>query len=343
MANLEIEVYADEIITPLTFNNKRKNILGICVLFVPVKDRFKLVNDLKNMRCLHSLNENWYWDIEQCPYKDTCKRHWHDSNNTEIHHEDIRISRASFSEKEISKKWLKYLINLNKNDKAIYFNILYIDLDKLKIDSFGKDKNHENIYNKFFRTAINYGVESFFSEYHKVIIHKVYHDTGNMEHHKYFPFLNLNKLNLEINKDISIINPQISFVNSDHRKYENDCLELKDASQVIQFVDLILGSISQNIYYLSDDALKKEVAMIIRPLTKRLIKEPSNIYNEYKYFKKQKISVYPKYIIEESKWLVKNLDGEMITEHKKDQFHTEIDLDMPAFDINQQSLKIFFQ
>ncbi len=45
----------------------------------------------------------------------------------------------------------------------------------MDISKFGTKKIHENMYNKFFRTTINYGLKSFF-ENKKVIVENVFHD-----------------------------------------------------------------------------------------------------------------------------------------------------------------------
>lgn len=189
----------------------------------------------------------------------------------EIHHTELRNSRSSNSQREISKKWLNYLIENNIRDrKEIYFNILFVDLDTLQIENFGTQKVHENIYNKFFRTVIHYGVKSFFGN-KNVTIKKVFHDKGSMENHGYFPYLNLMKLDLDLGKYGLIEDKEIAFIDSDHRNYLRESNDLLEESHLIQLIDLLIGSITQNIYYLSDDRLKKELAMIVRPLVNRLL------------------------------------------------------------------------
>ena len=44
------------------------------------------------------------------------------------------------------------------------------------------------IYNRFFRTAIIYPLKKYFSDYDIIEVDNVYHDTGNMKHHKYFKY-----------------------------------------------------------------------------------------------------------------------------------------------------------
>jgi hypothetical protein len=252
-ANMEIEIYADEIITPKDFNNYSRNFIGIGCLFVLVSEKQTLLSNLIDSRCLFESNGSWVWDFGECPSSiingGKCKNKWHQQNMCEIHHTELRNSRSSKSQRAISKKWLNFLIENNKrNWKQIFFNILFVDLDTLQIENFGTQKVHENIYNKFFRTVIHYGVKSFFGN-KTVIIKKVFHDKGSMENHDYFPYLNLMKLDLDLGKYALIEDKDIAFIDSDHRNYLRENNDLLEESHLIQLIDLLIGSITQNIFY----------------------------------------------------------------------------------------------
>ena len=75
-----------------------------------------------------------------------------------------------------------FIIKNNKiedsEDKYIYFNILYIDLKKLNFNIFGIDKDTTNIYNRFFRTAILYGLNTYFKD-EKLVINEIFHDNAD--------------------------------------------------------------------------------------------------------------------------------------------------------------------
>ena len=63
----------------------------------------------------------------------------------------------SISLKRISTSWINFLVYHNKNclnDEKIYFNILYLDLEKLDKTFIGGDITGNNIYNRFYETAI---------------------------------------------------------------------------------------------------------------------------------------------------------------------------------------------
>jgi len=332
---VKIEIYADEIITPHDFNNKKKNIIGIGCLFVPEGWKEILLNNLINARCLFEKSKTWHWDYNKCPFCNECNPEWHKQNMCEIHNVTIRKSESSNSKIKITKKWLNYLY---QNRTPIYFNILYLDLDVLNIDCFGTRKEHENIYNRFFRTVIDYGVKAFFGNYERVIIKKVYQDNGNMKNHSYFPYLNLKKLDDMTSKNITIENAEIQFIESDHKYYLGKDQTLVEEAHIIQYIDLIIGTISQNIFYLSNDVLKKEMAMIVRPLVAGLTNKPYDKNSIYNYYGKQKISFFPKEKITHSKEKIIDVFGNISEIFKKSQFYTNREIEMPLYNPTQESL-----
>jgi hypothetical protein len=337
---VEIEIFADEIICPIDFNNKTRNILGICCFFIPVNTKKEIVNQLLRRRCLNLSNVNWNYDFNNCPNKKNCKEEWHKSNDCEIHNQNIRSARASNSLKTISKEWIKYFIEKNKAGKSIRFNILFIELDKMDISKFGDSKIHENMYNKFFRTTINYGLKSFFNN-SKVIVKNVFHDKGSMEKHSYFPYLNLHKLEDEIPEVATFENKNIIFTDSNHKNYSWESKSLYNESNLIQFVDLILGNISQCLFNLSNDRLKKENASLIYPLVERLITKSKNYNSSWNYINKQNISLFPKSKGDEFKTKCLDLNGNLVKDFFK-EFHKEKRLEMSFYDPKQQLLSNFF-
>ncbi|HEC77383.1 MAG TPA: hypothetical protein ENI33_09060 [Thermoplasmatales archaeon] len=331
METVEIKIYADEQTNP--------NFICLGVLFLPIDKRKKLLQHLINIRCLFKKSNKWYWNYSDCPFKNECREEWHKLNNSEIHWKDLRDSRSSAAIKRISKNWLEFLIKNNKRDMGlIYFNLLYIELDKLDISRFGSKKEHENIYNKFFRTNLLYGIKTFFGNFSKVIIKRVYHDEASVRKHKYFPYLNLKKLE-GLNYDkITVEDYNVKFLNSDHRTYLNGNRNFVDDCQLLQFIDLIIGATTQNIFYLSNDIFKKELAMIIRPLVERLLERPKNKNSSYHYYKKQHIGVFPKYKIDRAVKKMYRLNGTLMETFSKDLFYTNKKLKMPEFDPQQKTL-----
>lgn len=325
MKEIELELYFDEITEMIDFQNKKYNFLCIGGLFVPVKEKNNLLRALLNNRCLFDPQQPWVWNHSECPLNKTCKYEWHESNNCEIHHQEIKKTGATKAKIKIASRWLEYLIAHNKAGKSqIYFNVLYIDMNKLDLKSFGNEKTDENIYNRFFRSVISCAVKSFFADY-KVTITKVYHDKSPLKDHKYFPDLNLIKLDDLNIPNLTIIDKKIHFIDSDHKKEV-----LTKESNLVQFIDLIIGSINQNIFYLSNDEIRKKLAYIIRPLVERMIKSPRNKKSSYNYAYKQYVSFFPKSRL--NKKMIKVLDGTKLAKlDLNSEYYQPKKLKMPPF------------
>lgn len=56
---MEIEIYADEIITPRDFHNRTRNLIGIGCLFIPIYKKSNILSNLVNSRCLFESNGSW--------------------------------------------------------------------------------------------------------------------------------------------------------------------------------------------------------------------------------------------------------------------------------------------
>lgn len=93
----EVEIYVDE-----QFD---KNFVCTGCLFVSVDKKEVLVKTLSNMRCLDTVNKDWYWNFNECPRKRVCNKYWHKLNNVEIHYTEL--GRASNPFKQISKNRIK--------------------------------------------------------------------------------------------------------------------------------------------------------------------------------------------------------------------------------------------
>lgn len=280
---MEIEVFADEIID--------RKYICFGVLFVPLQNKPHLTKILKNIRC-QGKGMSFCWNFEECPYNARCRANLHDLNNAEIHYKNLK-GRAT---KNIASSWLKYVLKqFRKDSRLFYFLINYIELDKMGMDNFGYKNQIENIYNRFFRSNLLYGSQKFFSgNAAKVNIKNIYHDkSDSKEGHEYFPWHAGHKINSENHKKVFIENEDIIFLDSDHKFYFENTEDYINESQLIQLIDLILGTVNQNIYAKSENKYKMEVAMQIRPILKNLLEK---IYDGYwdKYKNHVTISFFPK-------------------------------------------------
>lgn len=228
------------------------------------------------MRCGHPEGDK-IWG--QC--SDECQRHKH--NNTEVHYSDIEKSKDKYF---IAEKWLNYLLN---DGNKIYFYILGIDLRKLDKAQFGTQRQANNIYNRFFRTAILKSVKSYFHNYSSITIEKIFHDKNKaLETDLHFPWHSIFYIGNRDDK-VRFTSNKISFINSDHRKSKNPY------SNFIQFIDLLLGCINNCLDHISKNADKEALAEKSLPLIERLIEKPNNKNSSYKYVGRQKIDFFPKH------------------------------------------------
>lgn len=328
MKKIKLEIFSDE----TYFYNKKY--IGIGCLFVPSDNKLNLINRLTSSRCLNKENPNkWVAEQKNCKmFKDNkCKEHYHKNNNCEIHFKDFR-TKMSNSRKEISYRWMEILLDKKRQkieNKKIYFNILYLDMEKLDKSFFGDDKTNNNIYNRFYKTAILGSLKYFFNNDY-ITIKEIFHDNSNdKQSHEYFPWHTPFKLNNE--KKIKVEKEFITFIDSDHKKYK--CWNSNYInSHLIQFIDFILGSTTYAIFKESDDKEKEYLYEKYYPLISRLWKEPNNQNSRYNYFKSQQVSIFPK----EKVTYQLDIYGNKI--RNEGEFHRDIKLIKPKYTTTNQIL-----
>lgn len=288
MKNIELEIFSDE---TYIFNKKY---VGIGCLFVPKDSRFNLANKLISSRCLNNENpDNWIVKQDNCKIfkRNKCEKQHHKYNDCEIHYKDFRKG-MSYSQNEITNRWIDILLDKNRQNKEnekIYFNILYLDMEKLDESFFGEDKTGNNVYNRFYKTTILGPLKSFFGKTNNITIKEIFHDNSDdKQSHKYFPWHTPVTLNYE--KNIKVNKELITFIDSDHKKYKPLDPNFIN-SHFIQFIDLILGSISYAIFKVSNDKEKMCLYEKYYPLIKRLWDRPNNRNSSFNYYKSQQVSI----------------------------------------------------
>lgn len=266
--SLSLKLFCDEITTGKW--------IYIGILIVPKTLEQNLLRDLSNKRCNNPAgNKIWGQCNSPCEY--------HNKNDTEVHFREIEKSKDKYF---VAQRWLDYLLRDKKN---IYFYILGIDLNKLDKSRFGAKSQQDNIYNRFFRTAILKSVKSYFNKYDQITIEKVYHDNStSLKSHFYFTWHSIFKVEDKDDK-ISFKTNKIIFIDSDHRKSSNQY------SNFIQFIDLLLGCIYNCLEYTSKNKDKEKLSMKCLPLIQRLIENPNNRRSRFNYVGRQKIDFFPKH------------------------------------------------
>lgn len=281
-SEIHLELYVDE--------SKQREynealITYIMIMAIPTESKNSLYNQINNARCL-SEEKNVF---SNC--KNNCK--YHNGNNREIHYSEIRNDRVLL---EIASRWIDILLKNNLyNEKNIFFNILGINETNLNFENFGNEKQYGNMYCRFFRTNI-LRLLRMFDKYDKIVIDRIYHDkTNEMEAHPYFKTNAIKNIQLrELMKEeakISFSTNYIKFIDSNH----NEGLPIE--SQFIQFVDVLLGSITNAIHNSATNINKRKLTEKIYPLVSEILNK--NGKQCFNCFNKQCISFFPKYKKEE--------------------------------------------
>jgi len=303
MKDIHLNIYADE-------SKDREDELGnkwdyYSLVIVPTNKQDMLISQLLNARCI--TKNKWDFSCKGCLF--------HDKNNTEIHF--ARLSRNH--EYQISQKWIKILLDNNlSNSGMIYLYVLGINKSYLDKNFWDAYENKDGaIYSKFFGTAIKI-LKYYFKEYEKIIIEHIYHDDSTMLEDENFYYGLIAYLSLDTK--FKFITEKIQFVNSDHRK--SNLTE----SHLIQFSDLLLGTITNYIHLSSRKQNKTELTRQMAPLISRIISYPRNYNSRYNYARKQQIKFFPQRKI--FYYMMKDLNG--------------IDTQMPFDDLFYTNRKCLF-
>ncbi|NLC85886.1 MAG: DUF3800 domain-containing protein [Bacteroidales bacterium] len=271
---LELDVYADEI-----WPGKKRNWIYIGALFVPLNKKEELLRKLMGCRCP---NGDWKEKEEMC--KNRCRQH--ENHDREIHYRDAN-DHYKF---RIAKEWIEMLLDNNKRNLGlVYFNILGLDLFKIKFDLFNPKNKKMSVYNRFFRTVLLSGIKYFFND-SNIIVNSVFHDKGEQEYYELFSWHFAYKISKENN--IRFNNNEIIFVDSNHKKSHS--LE----SHFIQFLDVIMGSVF-SCFHPPENRNKRILGEKIKPLVYRLTKAPKNKNSSYNYYRKQQIQFFPRHDLKE--------------------------------------------
>jgi len=254
---LDVEVYSDEIFEVIDPQERTKWIY-IGILFIPLDKKESCLKILKDYRCFKY--GDWSGNEHECSHP--CR--YHNKNNTEIHYKEVHKSDARF---KIACKWIEFISSgaCARGDKKIFFNILGLNLTNLKLDQFGSNSDRIlTIYNRFYRTALLSGLKYFFKDYKTTVIHKIYHDDGSQKSHKYCPWHPIYKISIQ-NEHILILNDEIEFIDSDHRKSN------RDESQFIQLVDILLGAVYSCLHNDSNKLQKKKLGYLFKSTLETLL------------------------------------------------------------------------
>ena len=317
MKKINVSIFCDEIknakIDNGEYGEKEKwDYIGVCI--VPTNNVSNLSKHLNNLRC--DANKKYNECNDNCPY--------HYKNRVKIHYQEY----DNTNNYNIADRWCDVILN-NQKPAKFYMHILGINLNKLDKSCFktsGQETNvDENIYNRFFRTAIVYPLKKYFNNYDIIEIDAVYHDTGDMKYHRYFKYQPLKYINFNDDK-ITCNCTEITFLETNN----DNCLE--DNNTLLQFIDLFLGANFNVLHNSSSNKNKVAIAKKIFPITNRFINNPNNINSRY--YNIYSLSFFPKNKLNSN---ISDLEKQIL---KKENFYTNREMKLQLcrqlsfFDVN---------
>lgn len=251
----------------------------IGVLIVPTANIKELSYELNSKRCPNK-------DYNSC--KDNCV--FHNKNAIKLHYQDY----SDTINYQIADRWCDTILNNTRYNRRFYTHVLGINtakIDRKYFKNSGEETNVENnIYNRFFRTAIIYPLKTFFADYDEVVIDNIYHDCGDMDHHQYFKRQPLRKIYEEV-KNVRLNCSEIITLNT------NNCNCMEDSNTLLQLIDLYLGAVMNCIHH-TGKKNKEKIALKLYPVVERCVNNPGN--SNSKYFRVNSISFYPRHSISPS-------------------------------------------
>jgi len=278
LGNIELNIYCDEIkeetIKYMHVDNEKWIYIGI--LIVPVDKEEQLIRSLLNKRCGNPEAREWGKCERECSF--------HEKNDKEVHYKKLGTKDRYF----IAERWLDFFM---EDRELTWFFILGINLTNLNYDFFGNASGSERflrIYNRFFRMAIQKSVKSYFSSYDTITINNLVHDISDLQHTELFPWHSIYRLQSEDEK-ICFTKDSIEFLDSDHRK------SFDKRSNLIQYIDLLMGVIANCFHYSTSDENKTNLSLKFLPIVERLIYQPGNINSRYRYVNRLCIDFFPKF------------------------------------------------
>jgi hypothetical protein len=277
--SIEIDIYCDEVKESSIQGPDGENETWIYIgfLIIPCKQKMQIFSELMKMRCKNG--NDWSTCTDYCGY--------HEKNGKEIHYQHIKSADIY----HIADRWIDYFIDSSN----MYFYALGLNLSRLNLSFFGDCSGSERyyrIYNRFFRTAIQKSVKTYFSDAANIKIRNVYHDNADIENHEYFQWHSIYKLE-KTDEKLSFGTDKIQFIDSDHRK-SND-----KNSHFVQMADLLLGLFYNSFHFCNNGEKAIRITEKVSPIWDGIIRNPWDRSSRYGYVKRIDFDFFPKFRIDD--------------------------------------------
>ena len=222
-----------------------------------------------------------------CQYKPNWEEYI-EKNDADIHWVEFKNQR---DKKSVIERWLKYILNDCFEDRKFRFSLFGINISNLNRNEFGDKKIFDNVYNRFFRSMLQYSLKKLFDN-KIVVVDNIYHECGSQADHQYFDWHTIYKLNQDENLHFST--NRIEFLPKSHRDDErSNVLELCDVLGLFLgiFKDIHLKSRANFSASFKKEILDSEFTQEL--LIKRLIKNQGNPNSRYGHAGRFNISLFP--------------------------------------------------
>jgi len=204
-------------------------------------------------------------------------------------------SRGIGTRLDTAMGWLRILMDDAANrKKREYFCITGIDNSKLDYHLFGNDGSpkgkYANVYNRFFRASL-LGLLRYCFPYGPIGIKNIYHDSeGNLQDHEYFDWHVIQQVSKEEPR-VTFGQDRVVFVRSDPRMERVN----PDASELIQYTDLILGTVTHTIQVPNrTNEGQMECAKLALPFIREILSNPYKWSAQYDQLRRFSISHFPR-------------------------------------------------
>jgi len=208
-------------------------------------------------------------------------------NDRIIHWNEIRGADT----KNIAERWIEFILDPSKSGDKFFAYVLGINLSKLNLEEFDKENTFNSVYNRFFRTAVLYLLKSAFHG-KKIIVKNIFHEKGQQENHKFFPWHCIYKIEQE-EENIEFECSEIIFLPKSHRESEGG----DKRSNLIQLCDLFLGLCVRLLHGIGSgnrSHFREELLKLFLPLFQRMIDNPENPNSRYQHKGRIMIRFFPK-------------------------------------------------
>ncbi|MCR4424038.1 MAG: hypothetical protein WHU95_08430 [candidate division WOR-3 bacterium] len=263
--SLEINIYADEIKSKeCPYTKDKWFYIGI------------IVEDLSNPLLEDIILERFRNNLDR-------KSPYYSKNNHIIHWSKLDC----IDTKNICKRWFGYILDPTKSAKKFYCYILGINDTKLNKTEFDPNDPFNSRYNRFFRSALMYGIKTFFPS-RRIVVKNIYHEKGQQQYDEYFPWHCIYKISQE-NENISFECTEVKFLPKDHRE--------EARSNIIQLCDAFMGACVSIIHGISNSnrsIYRRELLDMIFPLVEKMIHEPYNKKSPYLHANRIMLRFFPK-------------------------------------------------